>query len=79
MSTTDNKKFQDYYLLVFLDKFDEDSVQKLLEIALDCEVIPYSCKEEKNSFIFGSSSEDALINFKDKISTLSVTIKEYSR
>lgn len=41
--------------------------QYILEIALKYEVIPFSCKDSKNSFIFESSSQEVLNLFHNEL------------
>lgn len=57
-----------FYLLVKLEGFNEDLQQEIFEIALEYAVIPFSSKEDENSFIFEASSERILSQFCDRLS-----------
>ena len=59
---------QNHYLLVRFDigAFNEDFQQRIFEVALEYGVLPYSAKDEY-SFIFESSSEAVLSQFRDRL------------
>ena len=67
-----------YYLLVIFDDFNEDSIQEVLEIALEYAVRPYS-SEVQNSFIFEASSEEILSQFCQRLTDFPISMERVFR
>lgn len=77
-----SKTLEKAYLLVsFEDNFNENIEQEILEIALQYDVIPYTCKEDENSLILEIPSKKVLSHFCERLISeeFPITFKEFSR